>query len=269
MSTHEDVLRDVLRSSAEKVVPAGDGLARIQSRLARRRRLRWTLLPGAALVAAGATVAVLALGASAPRDTVTQLPGQSGPGTLPPTPSVGPAPTAQSFKGVPHGPVLSEYSSADMADVIRQWLSDVGVDAQPLPQTCGDCAEVPLGAGDAVVGIAHLVNTGAVDGVRQWALAAVTNQDLTITAPAAGAAVATSFEVTGTVAGYHQSVSLALVTPEVIGTAQTMAGQDQPWRATMTWQHREWTTASLVARTYSDKDGSLSKLVALPVRQGS
>lgn len=264
MSTPEDRLRDVLRSSADEVVPAGDGLSRIQARLARRRRLRWTLLPGAALVAAGATVAVLALGGTDPRTTDTLRPGET-PG--PATPTASTAPTTPAVKGVYSGPLLSSYTSADKDDVVRHWLGEVGIQARPLAHECESCDVVPIGVGDAFVGEAALVTAHVVDGVRHYALVSVTNDQLTITSPAAGGAVATSFEVRGTVVGYHQSISLALLTPEQLGTAQAMAGQDQPWSATLTWQHREWSTASLVARTYSDKDGSLDKLVALPVTQ--
>ena len=48
MSTPEERLAELLRQQAETVQPAGDGLSRIQRRVAGRRRNRWLLLPSAA-----------------------------------------------------------------------------------------------------------------------------------------------------------------------------------------------------------------------------
>src|SRR5690349_16057742 len=57
----EDKLREILRSEATTIVPAGDGLARIRERAERKRRVRLWVVPSAALATVGAAAAFFLL----------------------------------------------------------------------------------------------------------------------------------------------------------------------------------------------------------------
>ena len=128
----EDRLRDLLRNEASRVVPAGDGLAKIQQRLVRRRRRRGIFLPSAALAMAGVVSAFFVLVGSSGTQKLVQTPG-----THRPSPSFfcypplgeGPCPTASPppSSGQPiapfDGPALWPFTSAEQA---QAWTKDHG-----------------------------------------------------------------------------------------------------------------------------------------------
>src|SRR4051812_22839310 len=100
------LLRDSMHSEADAVMPAGDGLSRIQQRVtARRARLRWlrpTVALGSAVVLAvvgvGAYAAVHGDGGTATVDVPPVSPGPSETATTEPTPSAtSPAPVLAAF----------------------------------------------------------------------------------------------------------------------------------------------------------------------------
>ena len=54
-----------------------------------------------------------------------------------------------------------------------------------------------------------------------------------------------------------------------LASTSTPAGSALPWDASLTWTDRSWTTAGLVAKTTSLKDGSVTRVAVVTVRRGS
>lgn len=69
---HDDLLRQILASHAETIVPEGDGLMKIQARTASRTRSRW-LVPVGALGMAAAVAAAFVLGSQLTGDNKDSL----------------------------------------------------------------------------------------------------------------------------------------------------------------------------------------------------
>lgn len=251
----EDRLRALLREEATMLVPSGDGLSRIQARVARKRRLRVFLLPSAALATTGAVAAFFLLG-STPTTTLTQEPAAS--------------PTQPTVEDRYTGPALSPYTSQDKDDVVQHWLRAVGVAAQPLPHTCESCDVVDIGVGGTSVGTAVLARSHQGATIT-YTLVSVDGTDLTISTPKAGAAVSAPLPVSGRITGVDEHVALSLVDDagKEIGNGGAQAGSEVPWRASLSWTDTTWSNGALLARTYSPKDGALNRLVAVPISRAS
>jgi hypothetical protein len=290
--TPEDRLRDLLREEATTIVPAGDGLARIQDRLARRRRLRMFVVPGAALATAGAATAFFLLGGGTGPTTLTQVPG--GTGTPQPTPtcrkiadypcasdSTPPGPASTQYDG----PAVWPFTTAAEAEAWRStapWATDkkqvagrfatglLGLKGVTTGTVCESCDLVELRLGGALVGTATLVRYD-VGGTRVYTVVAVDGGDLKVTRPTAGAAVTSPTSVSGRITGVDENVSLSLVTQagKKLATAGAPAGSAVPWQASLSWSDTSWSHGAIVGKTFSLKDGALTRLVVVPVTRAT
>jgi hypothetical protein len=303
----EDRLREVLRREATTVVPAGDGLAKIQQRLVRRRRRRAFLLPACALATAGAVTAFFVLGGTGEWQKLVQTPTTHGPTPsschpgLPegPCPTATPQPTAppagSDFSTTP--PMLWPFTSdnearswerspgprtwaSDPDQVTRHFVQDfLGITGASTTLVSGDCIDCPsqhrpttvigVTVGGRRVAAVQLAQVSDAKG--PWTVTGVLGADLTITSPRPGAAVSSPLSVTGRITGVDENVRLRLITAtgKEIATAGAPAGSAVPWQGTLAWADPSWTTAGIVGTTYSLKDGSLTRVVVQPVRQAT
>ena len=295
MSTPEEKLAALLREQAETVVPAGDGLSKIQKRVAARRKARWLVVPGAALVTAAAVSAFFVFGTANDDSSLSQFGSPSPTGyfcygqiTEGPCPSATPtsSPSPDGFVGQPFVPAIWPFASHDQAEAWRQspqgkpWAGDnLGV-AQHfvddylkltgvhLVQTCNSCDVVQIIAADGrQVGTVGLVRED--DGTpRAYSVAGVTfESSFAVTSPTEGQKVNSPLKVTGTIVGVDENVAITLVTQDgrVIGSTTAPAGSGAPWSTTLTWTDDNWYTGALVLKTYSPRDGSLNRLIVLRV----
>ena len=291
----EDRLRLLLRESAEQVVPAGDGLSRIRTRVVRRKRVRLLLAPAAALATAGVVVAAVALAGSGPSrpTTSTVVPGASGPASTSPSAPPGPSPSCSTTNAaysscLAISPVtgLWPFAAVDDVDLVRfPWATTargvaehlgpdllrvegltVGVARQPLLE---HAAYFELLSGDLALARVGVEEIG--DGA--WTLTSVQTdggRDLTFTSPTSGAQVTSPLDVTGRITGVDENVSLRLLTSrgDELAAGTAPAGTEQPWRTTLTWDQDDWTRGLLVATTRSPRDGSVDRLRVVPVTRG-
>lgn len=240
----EDRLRAALREAAERVHPAGDGLARIQHRVARRRaRLRWlrpALALGAAAVLAAGTLSGLQL-AGGSSDTLRQGNGFTGPGESPsPAPSPSPTPSTPSTSpspgvvpaSLPEGllPLWPFPSAPDLPSGVgtpaataeqtalsftRDYLGFTEVDRVISTQRNGGDATVAVGYATegtrtATAAVLHLVQWS---GTPYWEVVGSFDTTLSITAPAYGAAVTSPLSVGGKITGVDESIRVSVRQP--------------------------------------------------------
>ncbi|MFN2538639.1 MAG: Gmad2 immunoglobulin-like domain-containing protein [Mycobacteriales bacterium] len=288
MSTPEDKLAALLREQAETVVPAGDGLMKIQKRVAARRKARWMVVPSAALVTAAAVAAffVFADGKDA---RLTQVPTSPGPSVSETTPSASPsaAPTVVGG-GLDHAfknPALWPFTSAqqiaawqttypyadDKVTLVGHYLADVlRLTGLTTSTTCESCDVVVIKHGTVKVGEASLERF-LLDGHQVYTISSIGGTDLTILTPTTGEAIGSPATVTGRVTGVDENVNLTLVTQagKAIATGGAPAGSEAPWSAKLSWSDTDWTNGGIVAKTFSPKDGSLNRLTATPVLRDS
>ena len=275
--TAEETLREVLRREAATIVPTGDGLDRIRARLVRRRR-RMLLLPGVALATAAATASLFLLGDHAGTQKVVQAPLHPSP-TPTPTDPVAPPPPDPGFT-----PALWPFSSAAQVaawrrdpgampwagsnlEVARHFVTDyLKLSGVRVTQGCVSCDVVGVEtlAGRTVGEISLVREDG---GRRAFSVYGVTATDLTVTSPRAGAAVGSPTQVTGRITGVDENVRLRLLTAAgaEVAAGAAPAGSALPWQGTLSWSDPSWSVAGIVATTYSPKDGSLNRLVVVPV----
>jgi hypothetical protein len=285
--TAEDRLRDLLRSEATTIVPAGDGLARIRERVARRRRARFWVFPSAAVATAAAVAAFVLI---APDDHKTQTLQPASP-TATTEPSGSPAPVVPDDGGMPLDvpaiwPFTTQQEAAGWAsrypyaenglDVGRHFVADhLGLTGVEVSQTCVSCAVLQLKAGATSVGEITLARVGvgfaSGHGTQVYTVVGVGGTDLTVTSPAAGTAITSPTGVTGRITGVHENVQLRLLTSsgDELATTGAPAGGEVPWSATMSWTRSDWTHGSVVGVTRSDKDGSVTRVVAVPVTRST
>jgi hypothetical protein len=281
----EDRLRDILRSEAQEIVPAGDGLAKIQARVARRRRLRIWTIPGAAVATAGAVLAVFVLAHDDPRTTQTLVPGAtatpapSEPTTSTPTP---PAPVpVDSYSGPAVWPITSQAQADAWDTTAKPWVEDglavgrrfvkdyVGLSDVTIRQDCVSCevlAVVADGKDVATIVLAHYT----AHGKHLFTVAGVSGQDLKVSSPKEDTSVTSPLTVTGTIEGVDEHVVVRLrdEAGKQVAQGDTQAGSGAPWRATLSWTDRSWIHGSLVLWTGNFRDGGTSRLVVVAVSQG-
>ena len=271
----EDRLAALLREQAGTIVPSNGGLSRIQARLARRRRARWAVVPGAALVTAAVVLAVVLADGTDDRSSLRQ---------------VLVTPSASPLLGQPFTPAIWPFASHAQADAWRHaqsgrpWAaSNLGV-AQHfvddylrlsgihLVQTCVSCDVVELVNADGRdVGTVGLVRED--DGSpRAYSVAGVSvRQGFSVTAPREGGRISSPLTVRGTIVGVDDNVAISLVAQDgrTIASSAAPAGSGAPWATTLTWTDDRWYTGALVLKTYSPKDGTLNRLVVLRVTRGT
>jgi hypothetical protein len=278
--TAEETLRDVLRSEADALVPRADGLSRIQARVAARRRARRWLLPSAALVAAALAGAVVLLApGSRPR---TQVLTPAGTPTAEPTASPAPLP-ADSYTGPAIWPLTSQaqaeqwdlastaWDLRDSKATAEHFVSDyLGLRGVTVTQSCVSCEVLGLEVAGRLVGEVTVAHYSLSGGTHLFTVVGVAGTDLTVTSPGAGAAVVSPTTVTGRITGVDEHVDVRLLdeTGAEIARGGAQAGAAVPWSATLTWRRSGWSHGALVGVTRSAKDGSVNRVVAVPVEEG-
>jgi hypothetical protein len=287
MTTPEDKLAALLREQAETVVPSGGGLSTIQARVARKRRTRWAVLPGAALVTAAAVTAFFVFADADGRSALKQVPG---PGTTPsvsetahpaPSPTVAGGGLDHAFENAALWPFTSAQQIAgwqtsypyadDKLALVAHYLHDVlHLTGLTTSTTCESCDVVVISMGTRKVGEASLERFW-VDGHEVFTISVIGETDLKILTPTNGDAISSPTAVTGLITGVDENVNLSLVTQtgQQIAAAGAPAGSAVPWNGSLTWADATWTHGGIVARTFSPKDGSLNRLTAIPVMRDS
>lgn len=273
----EDRLREVLQREATTVQPVGDGLARIQDRVTARRRLRRWLWPAAVLVTTATVAALVLLLPDDPRGTEGLVP--IGTPTATAEPTTAPQP-ADSWKGPAFWPYSSAADVASAGTPVPDWVTDPVEVGQRLVRDvlsldpavtvvpeCVSCEVLILRVAGTSVGVVQLGHYSS-EGRRVFTVVGITSgQDLTVTRPAAGESVSSPLVVTGRVQGVDENVLVRLVARDGSGLVQVgaPAGADQPWSATLTWTARDWESGAVVAVTRSPRDGSINRVVLVPV----
>ena len=290
----EDRLRELLRAEAATLVPAGDGLARIRDRVARRRRARFWLLPSTALATAGAAAAFFLFAHDDPSHKQTLQPASPS-ATAEPTTEPTAAPTAVPADdgGMPLDqaaiwPFTSQAQASAWVgdhgtlpwaenglDVGRHFVTDflklTGVD---VSQPCVSCGVLSLKVDGKEIGTVAMVRVGAGfatgHGTQVYTVVNVSGTDLTITTPKSGAALTSPTQVSGRITGADENVQLRLIssTSTQLATAGAPAGSAVPWQATLSWTNNDWTGGGLVGITY-DGRGILNRVTAIPVTRGT
>jgi hypothetical protein len=291
----EDELRDILRSEATTIVPAGDGLARIRDRVERRRRVRLWLVPSAALATVGAAAAFFLFAPDGGRKPTTLQQGSPSPSVSAsespaPVPTVTTTPTTNGVAPQPSdswaGPAYWPFASADdlenVADPVPAWLQDglqVGqrlvrdvLELQDVTVTrsCVSCEVLSLKVAGSHVGTVNLGHY-TVHGKRVFTVVSINDTDLEITSPTAGTAISSPTRVTGRIQGVDENVRLRLVAKDggVFSQGAAPAGSAVPWTANLSWTARDWQTGAILATTGSMRDGAINRVALTPVQRSS
>lgn len=295
MSTPEERLAALLHDGAVDV--RGDGLSRIQARVARRTRVRRVLVPAAALSVTALAAGLFLLGGPDERSSL-QPGGPSS--TAPPTgffcyapitdgstcpPDATPPPEASSPPEV--GPALWPFTTTAAADgwkttapeaqdkkaLVARYLSEVlGLKGLTTSTTCESCDIVAINLGSRHVADAALERIDLPGAVRVFTIDEISTGGLRVTQPTTGEAITSPTTVTGTLDhGVDENVRLSLLSSDGRELAQggAPAGSEQPWSGTLTWTDTSWSHGAVVGQTFSPKDGSLTRLFAVPVTRGS
>jgi hypothetical protein len=298
------LLRDSMHREAETVMPAGDGLSKIQQRVTTRRsRARWTR-PAFALGTA-AIVAVVGVGAYAvtrdngkdvvdvgghtpnPTPTQSSLPTPSATTAVPvpaaafPRLALYPFTTAAAAKSWQRGYSTGGHMSwvADAKQVAQGWIANYvqqpGVD-QLLGATytpTGDRAVVTLGRtmtaeshSTVPVTKVHLVRYGDA-----WIVTGATDAGgyLKISAPMAGATVTSPVTVSGPAFGSDEAAQIEVrgaTHPTVYGSGHASWGGGVPWSANVSFATPSESVGMVTVVEASMADGGPSRIAVLPVR---
>jgi hypothetical protein len=294
-----------MHEEAETVVPRGDGLSTIQSRVAgRRARQRW-LRPALAL---GSAVAVLAVGIGVYAVT-NDGDGKASITPIDETPT--PTPTDSVSPSPPDVPVPSEdfptyaifpFSSAaeaqtwqeSYADGHQPWVADPravaeawvqnylqvpAIDTFIAKESDGVTADVTLGRTMTAeaerlvpVTVVHLTKYGdawIVTGAEDPAAAPYT---LKLTAPKPGDQVTSPVTVSGPGFGVDEAAEIQVrdaTTPTSLGTGHASWGDQPEWSTTVDFDTPPHDTGVVVAREDSAADGGPQRLAAVQVTFGS
>lgn len=281
MSTPEDRLAALLRDEGRTLVPSGDGLARIRTRAARRRHSRW-VLPGGLVTAAAAAALVVTVGGAQDPSSLQQVPGGTASTTTSPSTTPSGGGLDHAFENTALWPFTSAQELArwretypyadDKTALVHHYVADVlqlpGAFSYRRP--CEACDVVDISTGGRRVGQAALERF-LVDGHPVYTISTVGETDLKLLSPRNGEAVRSPTRISGRIRGVDESVRISLVTQagQEIGTGQAAAGSDAPWSGSVSWTDTGWTHGAVVLTTASAKDGSLTRLTAVPVLRDS
>src|SRR3954451_21924366 len=278
---YADRLREVLRAEAEGVVPAGDGLAHIRERTARRGALmRWfrplVVIGGAAVIAGG-----IALGFVLTGNDDTRLhqdpppPGASAGPTETPTvtPTPAPGPVVQTLTlpaGLPLWPFADGAAAArgastaigSPASVALHFTRDqlgfkdndlalgttYSADRQQAWVNIGFHTEGTRTSTAAVVHLARWSNDGP------WEVVGTRDSTLTLTSPSYGAKDASPVSVGGKISGVDESIRVAVhrsSSSQPLGVACCVAagGDKSPWSETVSYKSTSSAVLTIVAST--------------------
>jgi hypothetical protein len=299
----DELLRSSMHDEADTVVPAGDGLSRIQQRVsARRARQRW-LRPTMALGSAAA-VAVVAVGAYAAvhnsgTDKLQTPPITTQPSTEPPSvnpsPSPTPPPAAQAFPKRGIFPFVSakderaweQQAAASSADwhgdpqqVATNWMSNVlQVGSLHVTREVSRPTKVDVVLGrdqaDASstrsidVTTVHLVKYG-----KAWIVTGASDGrgQLRIGAPAAGSKLASPVTVSGPGYGVDEAAHVMVrdaTTPATYGDGRTGSFGVQGWSANVSFSAPTSPIGVILVVETSSADTLPSRVTAEQVRFGS
>lgn len=288
----EALLRDALTDEAEGVLPAGDGLSRIQQRIgARQSRLRW-LRPTVA-VGSAATVAAITFGAYVALSDTNNDKVQIGPNVGSETPSTSAPAVPTTNTEFPELAIFPFTSAAaeqqwetDLADggsnwqtqpvdVATRWVADF-LDAPSVdrvlsqtPVDGGDAVDVTLGRviegenPNAVpVTKVHLVQFG-----KAWIVTDASDPMgyLTVSTPEPGAAISSPVDVTGPAFGVDEGLKVEVrdaTSSTSYGDANTsFGGGSGNWSVSVHFQDPTGIVGALVATDISNADGGPSRIV--------
>jgi hypothetical protein len=284
VTSPEDRLRQVLLAEAEELLPTGDGLQRIQARLADRRSLRSKLLPAVAIAGVVAVAGAAAITVSLTDDGSLKQPQRPATGNTPsPSPSLSTSAVTTSASGTPVWPFTTDAQAADWGarPGARTWASDpvqvtqhLLADYLALPGQAmkhaddnADVALVDVSAGGRTVSQVRLVHVGR-DPNGPWSVVSANAVSLAITQPSDGDEVSSPINIAGTAADPDTSVHLRLMADRMLGEGYAMAGRDIPWTHSLPWAGTGWTVAALVGNTFNGK-GDLHAITITAVRRAS
>ena len=272
MKLDENDLRALLREEADTIIPAGDGLTKIQSRVQRRRnRLRW-MRPAIAVTAASALIVAGAVtyGQVTHDDQSAQLPADGLTQSPEPSPS-GAAVPGQALWTGPEG--ASWRSDADQTALhfLSDHLQMPYLDTVVSSTVRGDSAEVAVGRvlpSDTKQAVpATTITLQRASGT--WYVESARADQLTVTRTSVNASTVT---VGGRITGVDESIQVELRAGD---TAQPLAhastpggGQDSPWQVTLERPATDATRLTVVVYLPSGLDGNAARVVAVPLDTG-
>jgi hypothetical protein len=280
-------LAELLQGEAELLEPGGSALDAIRSGVRRRRARRRTALSASALGLAVVVGASVALAGGGTTSSLEPAPQASSSASATPSPSAVPSAdpdgSTTSVPGTPFFPFTSDEQAADWAAAPgdKAWASDPVQVAQRLVDDllqlegveAGPTSEngfSPLTVGGALVARVQLAQLGTAP-ERPWVALRVLSADegrlLEVTSPLPGNTVTGVVRAAGTVVGVDESVRLQLrsAAGELLAEESVMAGSERPWSASLAYTSTSWSLGVLTAMTSSAKDGSVARLVAVPV----
>src|SRR3954452_1430635 len=300
-----ELLRSSMRDEADTVMPAGDGLSRIQQRVAARRaRLRWmrpaAVLGSAALLAGVSIGAYAAVHGDGGTDQIQPAPPATHPTAETPSISPSPSPTtapvaAPVFPKHAIFPFVSakderawEHDSSATSSwgnprvVATSWVATFlqlpSVNQVMRTKSTPTNVDLTLGRmqSDAsaqrpiAVTTVHLVKYG-----KAWIVtgAADDNRLLRISSPTAGTAVTSPFVATGPGGGVDRAASVQVrdaTTVTKYGEGHTGSfGSPQGWSASVSFATPSKPVGVLLAVEASPADGLPLRVAAQQVRFGS
>jgi hypothetical protein len=303
-SSLEELLRNALQGEADSISPAGDGLARIQQRVAARRSQRFWLRPvavvGAAAVAGGAGFTAYALTAHPDtNDSVSAKPSTPVPSTLVTTPTTSPTPTisapttafpASAFypftsaaaegsweaqKGATAQPWITD-PVAEAKDFIAKFVLADGVDTVTAKQVGSKTASVTLGRmlSDGGSQRPHDVTTVHLQRYgKAWLVLGATDAGgfLKVASPASGARITSPVTVSGPGFGADEAVQVDVraigATFLTASRGQAQFGSGVPtWSTTTTFSPPADPRGAVVVIEDSEADGGPGRIAVTGVR---
>lgn len=279
-------LRDVLHAETEKVAPAGDGLARIRSRVA-ERRVSWWTRPALGLVGAAAlgTATYVGVALATGGGGVATLQQHEHPATQPPvtsTPSLvlpaspTPKPATAKVVGIWPFQTSSDVSTWQQSSTggHQPWHYDAGQTAVAFlaflghPEVHQVMSVIDHGYATAVTVGQHNADSGRTTKVtvvwlkqvgtgspQPWDVQEATASDLTIDQPSRFAHVSTPLIVSGLITGIDESITVQLVSPSTGADLNTTTphvpagGTNTPWETRLTLRASNDKVGILVAYT--------------------
>ena len=297
------LLRDSMRGAADTVMPSGDGLSRIQQRVAgRRARLRWmrpAMALGSAalvgLVAVGTYAAVHGGGTATVKTPIATQPASVTPTTQPTPTQSTPAAPVVAFPKHAIFPFVSasderawEQGVADASGdwhgdaqaVATSWVSNIlQVPSLHVTRTVSTPTKVDVVMGRdqtdgsstraIVVTTVHLVKYG-----KAWVVTGATDdsRQLRIGSPAAGSKVSSPVVASGPGGGVDRAASVQVrdaTTPASYGEGHTGTFGVQGWSADVSFSSPTSPVGVLLVVEASSADGLPSRVAAEQVRFGA
>lgn len=298
----EELLRTTLTSEAEMIMPAGDGLSRIQSRLGTRRgRVLWlrpvfALGALAAIIGAGVGAYQLAQppthanglnlsnsGSPSPSESASSAPSSAPPIAVATFPKTGFYPftsAAGEQAWEQQGGPKAEPWKLDPNQVaklfVANFLHQPSVNTQTNSHRTSRSATVVLGRYITDGGAHHLVNVTSVRLAKfgkAWIVVGADdpNRQLSVTSPIAGTQVTSPLVVGGPAYGVDEAVRVSVwsltgdASPTTSATASFGNGSP-PWSASVSFNVPSDPTGAVVVLEPSAADGGPGRITVVGVR---